>query len=188
MSANTKLNWSEMSAKPWCEMTEAERLSVPKWVRVPNICKQCGKRFTASRANLLRGSYKYCSRACAQEGSVRTPIQHFDGVRFTLKKGRQYYENTTHGFMHRYVWAYFNGAIPPGHVVHHINENTHDNRIENLQVMTYAEHNTLHNTGRIVSKRSVAERLERLSRRVEFHRGRMERAVDQLESLKGRLK
>lgn len=34
--------------------------------------------------------------------------------------------------------------IPPGYVVHHINENKKDNRIENLQLMTTKEHNTLH--------------------------------------------
>ena len=29
-------------------------------------------------------------------------------------------------------------------VIHHINGNKHDNRLENLEVMTVSEHNTLH--------------------------------------------
>jgi hypothetical protein len=33
-------------------------------------------------------------------------------------------------------------------VVHHINEDRFDNRIENLEVMTLAEHTSLHNQGR----------------------------------------
>lgn len=39
-------------------------------------------------------------------------------------------------------------------VVHHINGNTHDNRVENLQVMSHAEHARLHLLERHQSKKS----------------------------------
>jgi len=45
---------------------------------------------------------------------------------------------------HRLVWIKANGDIPNGHIIHHINENKKDNRLENLQLMSYTEHNQLH--------------------------------------------
>lgn len=49
---------------------------------------------------------------------------------------------------HRLVWTKSNGEIPKGYVIHHINGNKKDNRLENLEMMTYDEHNKLHTTGR----------------------------------------
>ena len=37
---------------------------------------------------------------------------------------------------HRIIWEMFNGAIPKGKVIDHINNNPSDNRIENLQCIT----------------------------------------------------
>lgn len=44
----------------------------------------------------------------------------------------------------RVVWAEANGPIPRGRLIHHINENPHDDRLENLQMVTVAEHMRIH--------------------------------------------
>ena len=46
----------------------------------------------------------------------------------------------------RVIWAAANGPIPRGYVIHHINENPLDDRLENLQMLTNAEHMRLHAT------------------------------------------
>ena len=54
-------------------------------------------------------------------------------------------------FIHRLVWLAFNGCIPEGMQINHINENKLDNRLENLNLMTPKE-NT--NWGNCIKKRS----------------------------------
>jgi hypothetical protein len=39
----------------------------------------------------------------------------------------------------RIIYAWFNGEVPAGLVVDHINNNPFDNRVENLQLMTQAK-------------------------------------------------
>ena len=46
----------------------------------------------------------------------------------------------------RVVWAAANGPIPAGRLIHHRNENPHDDRLENLQLVTRAEHAAIHAT------------------------------------------
>lgn len=46
--------------------------------------------------------------------------------------------------LHRGCWAAHYGEIPEGYVVHHINKETLDNRIENLACMSANEHSRLH--------------------------------------------
>jgi hypothetical protein len=45
----------------------------------------------------------------------------------------------THVFVHRLVWQAFNGVIAKGLVINHRNGIKTDNRLENLEVVTYAE-------------------------------------------------
>jgi hypothetical protein len=45
---------------------------------------------------------------------------------------------------HRLLWEAWFGPIPPRHVIHHVNHDRADNRIENLRLMTATEHGELH--------------------------------------------
>ena len=38
--------------------------------------------------------------------------------------------------VHRFVWECYNGIIPDGKVINHINNDKEDNRLCNLQLMT----------------------------------------------------
>lgn len=49
----------------------------------------------------------------------------------------------TVGKGHRATWAAAYGPIPAGMVIHHINGDTSDDRLENLACMTRQEHNRL---------------------------------------------
>jgi len=45
---------------------------------------------------------------------------------------------------HRVVWEEHNGEIPKNMIIHHKNGNEKDNRIENLQMVTFEEHMKIH--------------------------------------------
>ena len=79
-----------------------------------------------------------------------TPSKHdsqeFLGVCYYLQPWNGYYSRRYPRieYMHRAVWAHHNGAIPVGHHVHHVNGDKGDNRIENLRVISAADHSGHH--------------------------------------------
>ncbi|AFL75389.1 HNH endonuclease signature motif containing protein [Thiocystis violascens] len=62
------------------------------------------------------------------------------------------YKTTTLGgkpiLSHRKVWIQFRGEIPVGYHVHHKNGDPFDNRIENLELLSAADHAARHTRGR----------------------------------------
>lgn len=75
---------------------------------------------------------------------------YFDGKRFTRDERTGYYLCSTLSTdgkrkrMHVYVWEYYNGPIPVGYHVHHINGDKSDNDISNLELLSEFEHLSLH--------------------------------------------
>lgn len=55
-----------------------------------------------------------------------------------------YVSNSNGGGIHRDIWIKHYGEIPKGCVIHHINHNKKDNRIENLKCVTQKEHKLIH--------------------------------------------
>lgn len=72
----------------------------------------------------------------------------FDGIRFYPDK-RGYWLGQRRGSkkpvrLHIYVWEYYNGPIPKGYQVHHKDFNPDNNEIENLELLSKADHLSYH--------------------------------------------
>lgn len=71
-----------------------------------------------------------------------------DGIRFYETK-QGYFLGSVNGRakrLHIYVWEKYNGAIPKGYHVHHIDGNKSNNDISNLELMKAHEHISLHSS------------------------------------------
>jgi hypothetical protein len=69
------------------------------------------------------------------------PTQEFNGRKYYQYEGRYF---TSHKRkMHRDVWEHYNGKIPKGYHIHHIDGNPSNNDISNLQLMEASEHLTM---------------------------------------------
>ena len=72
-------------------------------------------------------------------------FQHFNGVKFTKDDKTGYYLNSTlRKRLHRYIWEYYNGEIPKGYQIHHIDGDKNNNNINNLEAIHKVKHATLH--------------------------------------------
>ena len=49
--------------------------------------------------------------------------------------------------LHRLIWESYNGEVPEGMVIHHIDGNKTNNNISNLEALSKSTHTTLHNKG-----------------------------------------
>ena len=114
-------------------------------------CEHCGESYAkrAKEAYWQFDERKFCSNACANRGrrTTRVPDSEFQS-RYRQKKllgGRRQLE-------HRWVMEQVLGRpLLPTEQVHHKNHNRLDNRPENLEVVTSAEHGLRH-TWRPVTK------------------------------------
>lgn len=103
-------------------------LSLDQVAKNIGVSRQCVFKAFKKRGFILRGvNYQ--------------PHQYFNGLKFTLRNNG-YFGLTTNDriLMHRYVWEFYNGKIPNGYDIHHLNNKKYDNRIENLECLSKSEH------------------------------------------------
>ena len=78
----------------------------------------------------------------------KTKYAYFNGYKFTKDNNTGYYLssliNGKRVRLHRYVWEYYNGAIPKGYHIHHKDHNKDNNDIDNLELLTEKEHKQRH--------------------------------------------
>lgn len=66
-------------------------------------------------------------------------------------------------FIHQGVARKYHGEIPEGYLVHHKDENKHNNYPDNLEIMSFSEHSTMH------SKKHMSENEEARNRLANTH-------------------
>lgn len=81
----------------------------------------------------------------------RKEVVVFNGLPYTRypdsksPSGRKYFYNQSNGrALHQAVWESVHGPIPEGHHIHHRDEDTSNNALDNLELLTPAEHSRRH--------------------------------------------
>lgn len=97
-------------------------------------CRRCGSKFWAIPSDDRRGvTRKYCSRKCYLP-TPRGKALSIDG--YYVINGKKVHRTTMEEHVGR--------KLLPTEIVHHINFDKLDNRIENLQIVSRSEHNKIH--------------------------------------------
>lgn len=116
-------------------------------------CMNCKKEFLVKNCEIKRHKTDnyYCSVKCAEEFGFRNGelnwnwkggrTKHMDGYIWVLDHNHPNSDKLGHVLEHVKVMSEHLGRpLKKGEEVHHINEITNDNRIENLELMTRSEH------------------------------------------------
>ena len=94
------------------------------------------------------------------KGGQRGSLRHHPGGPFHLDSRGYWISRDRVGKrsrVHRACWEAYRGLIPEGWVVHHVNGDRLDNRIENLLAMSNSKHSALHRTERRRDRRRSGE-------------------------------
>jgi hypothetical protein len=85
-----------------------------------------------------------------------------------VRVGKEHCLADPNGYVYEHLLVWCSAGMPrplTGELLHHRNHNKQDNRLENLEIMTRADHNALHNkersrdleTGRFLRVRQIEE-------------------------------
>lgn len=107
---------------------------------------------------------EYQNRSNAKRGVLRKDGCKYSakGYRYILRRGHNRADSAGYVAEHIFVWEKETGfPVPENCVIHHLNGNKTDNRIENLCLMSRGAHTVFHCTGRHASeetKRKISEK------------------------------
>lgn len=96
-------------------------------------------------------------------------IAYFNELRFIRDKKTGYYLsskkiNGKRTRLHIYVWSFFNGEIPKGYHIHHIDGDKSNNEISNLDIMSRHNHLSFH--GEKYTKENYESVINNLNKKV----------------------
>ena len=126
-----------------CSRICQDKLYSIKRPGITTTCIVCGKKVKRSPS---QAHLKHCSRKCAGLEKMERKMS-IDGYWVIHKEG--YYKNEVKE--HRWIMEQKIGRrLSPNEIVHHLNFDKLDNRIENLMIVTRGEHNTIHGFGKLM--------------------------------------
>jgi len=130
-----------MSKIPWNKGLTQENNKILR-----SISEKSKKQLKREYKEGIRDKYKITKKA--NEARRKQGIERFNKKprRYVSKRGYWIIYIPGRGDVkeHHYIWEKSYGKIPEGFVIHHINFDKLDNRIENLQMMLEKEHLKLH--------------------------------------------
>lgn len=106
-------------------------------------CIVCDKRFYVAKNRVERGDVKYCSRSCLAKDLLpkHREIHGFKKTGRPHHKYKHIYVDGKRVREHRWVMEQHLGRkLERCEHVHHINDDSSDNRIENLEVLSNSDH------------------------------------------------
>lgn len=97
--------------------------------------------------------------------------QEFNGKRYTLYRNEKYFSRGVRR-MHVAVWEFYNAKVPKGFHVHHKDQNTHNNSIDNLELIERMQHLTEHARKRFLENPEFAKEFQKkgISLAPEWHK------------------
>ena len=94
------------------------------------------------------------------KGGQVIPTQIFNGKKYRLYKGERYFSKSNKR-LHREVWKYHKGDIPNGYDIHHVDGNTFNNKIENLNLVKRELHLRFSSKKRFIDNPEFAKEFQR---------------------------
>lgn len=119
-------------------------------------CEECGQPFEQRRATRQRHRARFCSRTCAGAGKGHAQLnprrgpannRYNGGLCFDRAKRRWVIcctDGTLMAFYRGVMEAELGRPLRSDEIVHHINGDSSDDRIENLMLVTRSEHMKMH--------------------------------------------
>lgn len=104
-------------------------------------CHTCNKDFYVPKYRLKKECTKYCSRSCLAKIHLAKFETPFKPLNKPHHKYKSLYINGKKIYEHRYIMEQNLGRkLQTWEHVHHINDDSSDNRIENLEILSNSDH------------------------------------------------